>query len=541
MKKLVSLCTRVPLFVWLILISCLYYLLISQNLFVCDDFGYALSLDGSPLKSGKDIIDAQVQHYFTTNGRFLVHCVVMLFAGIWGMASFRLCSTVMFAILVYELYFLCGKKYRSVVPISIIAMMIVLPAFNITFGGNIATVTNYLWTAVFFLAYLIGLEKACNSHLSRMSIVLWSCFAFLSGALQESFSVGCVMGSLSIVWINRRKMHNGLLPLVLCYCFGSALVILAPANFLREMHSNGEIALWYRIVANSMNIISEGYAFVVFGLLLLFTWIHNKQDTWSFILHNIHVFVMIVISLLFAVFIAFNGHHQLTGAYLCVIILFFRWVLFFKEKIYIEYRYLISIFSVIAIVCLYPFIYHYRAEVQSSYLRMYESAENAVDGVFYSQEYDSISYHNQNWIQKHFTSTELNQDFPLETASLFLSKGKYPQFLTTRLPYSKERIISMCSPQNQVSDYTYHQDGTLVYIFCIPKNISPNSYYAHVEQNNSKLGFIRNYLAHRPRPGISVNEFSVEKLPSFKNGDNTYYVFLFKEEFMVVSADIKCI
>lgn len=538
MSYLRRFCDRIPLFFWFVLIGVFYYVQVAQNLFVCDDFGYAMTKDNTPISGLGDIISTQTQHYQTTNGRFLVHSVVMMFAGIGGMSAFRICSSIIFVVLIYELYVLCGRRNRALIPIFLLSIML-LPAFNITFWGNIATVTNYLWTAVFFFAYLIGLENARDTEMSRTILVLFAAGAFVSGALQESFSIGATVGSLALLWRNRNSLSIGLLVIIFFYCLGAFFVVFAPANFQREMHSLGDTTIGYRIVANTMNIISEGYAFIGLFLLVLLSWVHKKQETISFISNNIHLFVFIAVSILFGILVAFNGHHQLTGAYLCVVVLVCRWMLSIKNGFYSKYRYCLSCSSLAILVVIYPLIYNYRVEVHTAYQQMCHSAENAADGFFYSQKYDSISYHNRNWLQEHFTSSELNQDFPIKSASLFFSKGKNASYLTTRLPYSKERLVNMCSSQNFVSDHIYHQDGTLVYVFCFPIDVNPDDFLVRIEQHNSRLGYIRNILAHRPSPGTCVSKFKLGTLPSFLFEDKEYYVLLYKEEFFITSAEIE--
>lgn len=208
---------------------------------VADDGAFAfvkesvgLEFDVSrPIKNLSDILESQINHWHTANGRVVCESFVQLFIGILGKTAFNIINSFVFCIVVFMLLEIVSWKDRisGVCLISLIFLLF-MPAFAETmlwFTGSF----NYLWTAFFVLGFLIMLRHYEKDTLSRKHWLLMP-VAFICGWTHEMMTlpVSMALGLYMLLHI-RRIWGRAVLPLMLGFMMGTAMDVLAPATFVR--------------------------------------------------------------------------------------------------------------------------------------------------------------------------------------------------------------------------------------------------------------------------------------------------------------------
>ena len=208
---------------------------------VADDGAFAfvkepigLEFDVSrPINNLSDILESQINHWHTANGRVVCESLAQLFIGILGKTAFNIINSFVFCIVVFMLLDIAGwkDKIAGVCFISL-AFLLFMPAFSETtlwFTGSF----NYLWTAFFVLGFLMILRHYENKSLSRKHWLLMP-VAFICGWTHEimTLPVSMALGLYMLLHI-RRILGRAVLPLILGFMMGTAMDVLAPATFVR--------------------------------------------------------------------------------------------------------------------------------------------------------------------------------------------------------------------------------------------------------------------------------------------------------------------
>ena len=173
-----------------------FYILNTFSPFITDDYFYSFIIEGdywgdkvySPINSVIDVIKSQVYAYTHQNGRFLIHCFVQAFCGVWGFNLFKICGAIVFGLLLVGIIRLLrfqGTVAISDFSVACLSIFMFIPVFGITFLGNISCSINYLWTscAVIWWIYLYQKNQVC----SKVRSCLLFFASILVGSLQESF------------------------------------------------------------------------------------------------------------------------------------------------------------------------------------------------------------------------------------------------------------------------------------------------------------------------------------------------------------------
>ena len=203
-----------------------------------------LTEDAVRISSLKDIFVSQWSHYFTWSGRAVSHTIIQLF--LWlGKPVFNICNAAVSVLLIMEIYW-CAHKgvistHFNAGTICCIAFM--LWAFTPGFSGVflwISGACNYLWTAVFLLAFLLPYIRKYYAFEDKLTEnVFFAFLMFLMGVIagwsNENSICWVIMLLLVFLFVNRRRkemeswMFTGLAGLITGY----ALLMFAPGNIAR--------------------------------------------------------------------------------------------------------------------------------------------------------------------------------------------------------------------------------------------------------------------------------------------------------------------
>ena len=221
-----------------------------------DDFVYKFMFEGGGVNYGHrvqdvgDLIQSQVCHYSTVNGRSLVHFLVQLFTGLLGKQVFNVVNAIIFCIFIGLLKRSWGKRHDLLGMAVALVLVLLMPRFKDTMLWMTGSI-NYLWSATATLLFLMIYEKRRHQAVDkRMPLTLVA--AFLLGWTHEGITLplaaALVIHHLSAL---KRDLGQQGLWLALAYLAGGCVILLAPGTIARSGASDGLTAssLALRVIA----------------------------------------------------------------------------------------------------------------------------------------------------------------------------------------------------------------------------------------------------------------------------------------------------
>ena len=390
-----------------------------------DAFNYQSVADDNvirqPVSSFHDALISQSRDYFKTNGRFIIHSIVQYICGTKTMSQFVFLNSLMFVAFTLLVIRLSNCKYNIWNIIFVISSIwIILPHKGLTFMGNVTCSVDYLWSSVgtlLFIFFFIWLKD--NRNFNYSSLILLSVYALIAGSLQESFTIG-IAGSLFIYLLyKRREIDHSLLVVSISYMIGTLICIITPANFRRfddigggGFHSNCLLGL-----------LSSPVFLLFLAILIVLT---KKGQLLNII--KVHYFIIspIIINLLFVIFIAYNGRHQLTAInVLCLIFIIQIWIKYTSHNIK---KITSIIFTIIALVSYYPIL-----QIRKEYYESYQTILFRIDkhnnnGIVSGKEFENNTkiIKSNRILECNYITTFTFQDWDFfeKSLSIYLTKGE---------------------------------------------------------------------------------------------------------------------
>ena len=154
--------------VTLVIGALFYYMNVLTPLYA-DDYCYSVSFETlQRIESVAQIPESQLNHYYTTNGRILLHALAQLFL-LLGKDCFNVVNTVAFLLLLYLMYFHIYGTYRrfSAGKLAVIAglLFVSVPAFGQSYLW-ITGASNYLYGILLVLLALLPYRKQAEGSRS---------------------------------------------------------------------------------------------------------------------------------------------------------------------------------------------------------------------------------------------------------------------------------------------------------------------------------------------------------------------------------------
>lgn len=275
-----------------ILVALVVFLLASHfTPFMMDDLWYSTNLSigdpatgdfGPSISSVKDIYESQVWHYFNWGGRTVAHTILQFL--LWsGENAADIFNTIALSVLCV---FMVQRKKK-------IDLWMVILAFGMLISCNPnwhdtllwqASTANYLYTSLIclpFIAFYLGaLEKEKKEEkniavkiLLPVGMFVWG---VLSGWTNENIGPTVFLVTAAVIYFCIKEgkariwMYAGSVGTVI----GSALMILAPGNSVRNQFSEESGNLIRRMIIRAMTLFdnSDKKLFPIF-IVLLFTYI----------------------------------------------------------------------------------------------------------------------------------------------------------------------------------------------------------------------------------------------------------------------------
>lgn len=452
--------------------------------FVCEPEGedyLSVFKDGftrEPITSFTDAVKSQEQDYYKTNGRFITHTLTQYFCGTCSMKQFVIINTLVFAIFVLCVIKLTRPKQLNISSLLIILMGIwlLIPFKGITFMGNISLSINYLWAAAFNLLFIILYQHIFNRQCSLWWLVFILPFAIITGSLQESFSIG-ICGALCFhALIHYKRLRFFEIAILCAYVIGSLTCILSPANFNRADDIGGfgfHLGGIFGLFASP----------VMWLFLITLIFLAKRKALLSYFLNDSMMLSAAIITILFVLFVAYNGRHQLMSVNIFMFIFVCKtWFSLCKQRRIFQAAAIML--TIIFLLTWYP-ILHARKTYYDAYQqlvkRCYESQDGYVNG--HDFEYLSAKYFRNLFLNYNYVGTFTFLDWGLHDRdlSLWMTKGKNNTLVTAILPNDKSLIVKDCNKENEIQPNLFRiSDGPLLYyvlkssVFVEPERITSN-------------------------------------------------------------------
>ncbi len=329
--------SRLHIVVWFIFVAITFWLLDQFSISVGDDLGYMFTdttlhkCDGKLITSVEECLSTQLNHYFTTNGRFFVHFTTHIFIALAGLNIFRIFNALMFSFLwLFIVKFIRinnDDENEFCFLLILFLLWIFIPDIGTTALSLVAYAINYLWTAVLYLGYILLLKKYNKKNLTFKSnswkYIILSLLSIFVGSLHESYNIPIGI-SLFILSIKYFKHINTLIfTMIISFFIGASIEIFAPGNFSHAIQGGGfsieNILRKSTLLSEELLLSSINFLFVLLLILFIFS-----RDTFKKIFHeNIFFIIVIVVSLIFALF-TFTSARQIFCPSICAIIIIGR-------------------------------------------------------------------------------------------------------------------------------------------------------------------------------------------------------------------------
>lgn len=258
----------------------------------------------APITGIADICHSQINHYFNSNGRFVVHFFVQLFCGLWGKIAFALCNSLVWMLLVYNLSTLPEVllksransfsywNRKSIYWLSAFLSILVLWYLPFTPPFQI----NYVWVSLLLVLWLRWFFNKNSAGL--LKLILLALFSFIAGQLHEGFSIP-TGGAIIVYFIAKRcRFTPRQWVMAIFFGIGALSTILAPGNYYRMnvMEGGRETGI--------LNILSQFPNLLIFPLIYFVT-VYPFKKKLEFKEQTFGIFFIsfILISLLFNLYL----------------------------------------------------------------------------------------------------------------------------------------------------------------------------------------------------------------------------------------------
>ena len=247
-----------------------------------DDYFYRLFYVGPgfrfdlshPIADFGDVAASQYNHWFGCSGRTVVHTLVQLFAGLWGMTAFHVANAVVFVLFGYVLTRFSSRVTPLGLSFSYALVVLLFPSFCLTMLWMTGSI-NYLWSSLFVVVFLLWYERLSERPLQPVHLL-----GFLPGVLagwtHEGIVFPLALSLLACAVATRKTLRRrASLPLLTGFIIGAAMCCASPGIVGRALGPS-IATLLYRMVVGCL-VCLKLKAFYALVALLLWTRFLQKE------------------------------------------------------------------------------------------------------------------------------------------------------------------------------------------------------------------------------------------------------------------------
>lgn len=260
------------------------------------DFSYVLEPNLTenvlqPIHTLGDIGHSMKNYYFSWGGRVIVHSIVQFFAGIAGHGWFVVANTIVFLFMVVlASKFFVTESQSSTVKLLLFTLLFwfICPIPNETLLWISGSV-NYLWAGTAEIGAILLFQHFLKNHMQKKFLPVLFLVSLLCGTTHEVPSASLTASFLIFMLFNRTKITAGSVAVAAGFGLGTALVVLAPGNFVRlalpgTTVSHFQISLLIESAARVFLGLKAFWIFLLTTAILLFA---NREKTIELIRTNL--------------------------------------------------------------------------------------------------------------------------------------------------------------------------------------------------------------------------------------------------------------
>lgn len=282
-----------------------------------DDIAYQYSFDnGTRIESSTELINSQIAHYKTMNGRIIPHLIGQLILAIpYSNIIFACFISFIFAILLYAIYIFSTlanpnrAKTTRVFPIimSTLAFFYVLPGrmWEISY---MMVELNYTLSAYIIILFLISLYRTESIQQYPKRSIVYSIGLFflgLSAGITHEAIVVALGGGLFFIYIRLiKKINYNSLILLIGFVIGACILVFSP-GIIHRANDSGTLTLnWKEKVINTALMFYHLKFFFVLIIAMFVLRLKNKGLFSKFIQMNKLLLSSIATGIIFTIFLA---------------------------------------------------------------------------------------------------------------------------------------------------------------------------------------------------------------------------------------------
>ena len=222
----------------LLVLFVLQFILHRMTPFIKDDLWYMTNLvTGEKIASPTDIIESQIWHYFNWGGRIVNHALLQAVesTGELGADILNILATMVLGFIVCFLAKVKNPLYYLLAESLIISFNASIH-FSMYWESGSA---NYLYSSCWILFYMAIVLKYLEKNVKKDKFIeIWIVpLSLIAGWSTENMGPTCFLLTVFILifsYVKFKKLHIFLIEGALFSLAGSALMILAPGNFVRN-------------------------------------------------------------------------------------------------------------------------------------------------------------------------------------------------------------------------------------------------------------------------------------------------------------------
>ncbi len=460
----------------LLVIMIAYFMLSSQYIESIDDTMYSyVHTDisdkrydwSNPVDNLPEAITSQLVDYKNWNGRFFSHTLVQLFCGLkLGSTLVPFLSSIFLGIIlicVQLLTLYTTRKHIGYLPI-ILAIAILIPNPGGTWLGNISFQVNYLWTSAITLICLYTILECGSGYIQpRLQKITLPFLFLIAGAMHEGFSIP--LSAFFLLWLiyKRGKTTKSIIFYIILYWIGTLLVITAPANFVRLDKVTGDSSYLSELISRTITIVRDSWLITIILILSAYLVLRKKEQSY---LRYAPYFIIAAVALLFDMFVAFVGEHQLIPIFLMEIVIINSLYAQQYDKLKTPIKKYGTAACIIAMWGAYGAVFHYRQQWDKEWDELHSKIYQTSDKVVEAEDLYSLKH--IPYILRSYTQADnalrhvTDNSFFVKLSSVIATDGKEPNKISSILPATRQYIIEAVKNSEPVASGIYPLNDFLI-------------------------------------------------------------------------------
>ena len=247
-----------------------------------DDYRYTFNYSNwDRIENLFDVLESQITHYLTINGRTIPHILEQIFAGITGKWLFNIFNTLFLIWLINLTTNRITKNPHT--KNSLVLITFIAALFLFSYPGQttfwMAGSLNYLWPATLAL-YILNLFEDRDKKYNTIFVFLTS---LLSAWFQEAISIPFLISLIILVYLNNNLRSKKNYTIIIGYFIGTSLIVFSPGTLIRLstneiVHSGGVIFILTSKLFNTFAAFKNLYIFWI-SIIIIFTILSTTYKT----------------------------------------------------------------------------------------------------------------------------------------------------------------------------------------------------------------------------------------------------------------------